>query len=123
MFTLYQTSLLVYLNEICIQHVMKLFEGKLFQDYIRMCNSALNTTSFTILILSTSSLSSHTPPSAHPGSSMPFSPRDYVELQVDYWTLTSKPDSTDKGDKASKKEGNKVSLKAGFKSLQVWKCT
>ena len=45
--------------------------------------------------------------------------REYVELQVDYWTVIPKPESTDKGDKSSKKDSNKSSLKSSFKSLQV----
>ncbi|XP_052766076.1 phosphofurin acidic cluster sorting protein 2-like isoform X2 [Mya arenaria] len=63
-------------------------------------------------------LSAQTPPSSTSSTSS-FSPRDYVEMQVDYWILPGKPDSTDKGDKSSKKDSNKVSLKSAFKSLQV----
>ena len=42
-----------------------------------------------------------------------------MELQVDYWTIINKSESTDKGDKSSKKDGNKVSLKSVFKSVHV----
>jgi hypothetical protein len=56
-----------------------------------------------------------TPPSAS-GS---YSPREYVELQVDYWTMVNKTESSDKVDKSSKKDSNKSSLKSVFKSLQV----
>lgn len=42
-----------------------------------------------------------------------------MELQVDYWTATNKPDSSEKTDKASKKDSNKSSLKSTFRSLQV----
>lgn len=44
-----------------------------------------------------------------------------MELQVDYWTSTSKPESSEKGDKAGKKdkESNKSSLKTTFRSLHV----
>lgn len=53
-------------------------------------------------------------------SSTPFpSVREYVELQVDYWNLINKSESTDKGDKSSKKDSNKVSLKSAFKSIHV----
>lgn len=54
-----------------------------------------------------------------PPSSAPYPQRENVELQVDYWTMVNKPDSTDKGDKSSKKDMNKSSLKSVFKSLQV----
>lgn len=44
---------------------------------------------------------------------------EFVELQVDYWTTVTKSDSADKMDKASKKDGNKCTLKTTFRSLQV----
>ncbi|XP_052272960.1 phosphofurin acidic cluster sorting protein 1-like isoform X2 [Dreissena polymorpha] len=58
-----------------------------------------------------------TPPSASVPQSL--AGREYVELQVDYWTGSNKPESTDKVDKSSKKDSNKVSLKSAFKYLQV----
>ncbi|KAL4237224.1 Phosphofurin acidic cluster sorting protein 1 [Mactra antiquata] len=45
--------------------------------------------------------------------------REYVDLQVDYWTSINKSESSEKADKASKKDSNKCSLKSAFKSLQV----
>ncbi|XP_053407923.1 phosphofurin acidic cluster sorting protein 2-like isoform X1 [Mercenaria mercenaria] len=56
-----------------------------------------------------------TPPTA----SASYSPREYVELQVDYWTMANKTESSDKVDKSSKKDSNKSSLKSVFKSLHV----
>ena len=69
-----------------------------------------------ILMLNISNIhsSGSTPTS---GPSLPL--REYVELQVDYWTVIQKPESTDKGDKSSKKDSNKSSLKSSFKSVQV----
>ncbi|KAL3873158.1 hypothetical protein ACJMK2_036310 [Sinanodonta woodiana] len=51
------------------------------------------------------------PPAATPG--------EFMELQVDYWTVANKPESADKGDKSSKKDSNKFSLKSAFRSLYV----
>ena len=70
----------------------------------------------TILMVNISKIysSGSTPTS---GPSLPL--REYVELQVDYWTVIQKPESTDKGDKSSKKDSNKSSLKSSFKSVQV----
>ncbi|KAJ8308185.1 hypothetical protein KUTeg_013059 [Tegillarca granosa] len=53
--------------------------------------------------------------------SSPSTPSEYMELQVDYWTSTSKLESSEKGDKAGKKdkESNKSSLKTTFRSLHV----
>ncbi|XP_033734085.1 phosphofurin acidic cluster sorting protein 2-like isoform X3 [Pecten maximus] len=48
---------------------------------------------------------------------------ELMELQVDYWTATNKPDSSEKTDKASKKDSNKSSLKTTFRSLQVQRTT
>ncbi|XP_060068452.1 phosphofurin acidic cluster sorting protein 2-like [Ylistrum balloti] len=48
---------------------------------------------------------------------------ELMELQVDYWTATNKPDSSEKTDKASKKDSNKSSLKSTFRSLQVQRVT
>ncbi|XP_069117120.1 phosphofurin acidic cluster sorting protein 2-like isoform X6 [Argopecten irradians] len=48
---------------------------------------------------------------------------ELMELQVDYWTATNKPDSSEKTDKASKKDSNKSSLKSTFRSLQVQRTT
>ena len=42
-----------------------------------------------------------------------------MELQVDYWTLAGRPDSTEKSDKISKKDSSKITLKTTFKSLHV----
>ncbi|KAL5007923.1 hypothetical protein ScPMuIL_013504 [Solemya velum] len=44
---------------------------------------------------------------------------EYLELQVDYWATTNKPEGVDKGDKSAKKDGNKLTLKSTFKSLHV----
>ncbi|XP_056020989.1 phosphofurin acidic cluster sorting protein 2-like isoform X5 [Ostrea edulis] len=68
-----------------------------------------------------------TPPSSPnvnvaPNSNLPVAVTpsgEFVELQVDYWTTVTKSDSADKMDKASKKDGNKCTLKTTFRSLQV----
>ncbi|OWF46415.1 phosphofurin acidic cluster sorting protein 2-like isoform X4 [Mizuhopecten yessoensis] len=61
-----------------------------------------------------------TPTSQSQGStSSPAGLGELMELQVDYWTATNKPDSSEKTDKASKKDSNKSSLKTTFRSLQV----
>ncbi|KAK6183490.1 hypothetical protein SNE40_010963 [Patella caerulea] len=71
----------------------------------------------------------HTPPSSPnigamspSGSQIPsissMNLGDFVELQVDYWTVVTKTDGVDK-DKASKKDTNKCSLKTAFRSLNV----
>lgn len=57
---------------------------------------------------SQSSLPSVVPPSG-----------EFVELQVDYWTTTPRSESSEKTDKASKKDSNKCTLKTTFRSLQV----
>ncbi|XP_052698353.1 phosphofurin acidic cluster sorting protein 2-like isoform X4 [Crassostrea angulata] len=57
---------------------------------------------------SQSSLPSMMPPSG-----------EFVELQVDYWTTTPRSESSEKTDKASKKDSNKCTLKTTFRSLQV----
>lgn len=49
---------------------------------------------------------------------MPMSTTEYMELQVDYWTLGGRPEPGEK-DKASKKDSNKNSLKTAFRSLHV----
>lgn len=59
-------------------------------------------------IYSQSSLPSVVPPSG-----------EFVELQVDYWTTTPRSESSEKTDKASKKDSNKCTLKTTFRSLQV----
>lgn len=59
-------------------------------------------------VYSQSSLPSVVPPSG-----------EFVELQVDYWTTTPRSESSEKTDKASKKDSNKCTLKTTFRSLQV----
>ncbi|ESO83532.1 hypothetical protein LOTGIDRAFT_169225 [Lottia gigantea] len=70
----------------------------------------------------------HTPPSSPnigamspPASQVPSlssTQTDYVELQVDYWTVANRSEGFDK-DRGSKKETNKCSLKTAFRSLNV----
>lgn len=45
---------------------------------------------------------------------------EYMELQVEYWTLTSKTETGDK-DRINKKESSKCSLKTAFRSLHVYR--
>ncbi|XP_014784447.1 phosphofurin acidic cluster sorting protein 2 isoform X15 [Octopus bimaculoides] len=45
---------------------------------------------------------------------------EYMELQVEYWTLASKSETSDK-DRINKKESNKCSLKTAFRSLHVYR--
>ena len=52
-----------------------------------------------------------TPPPSGPVS-------EYMDLQLDYWIVSPKPDANEK-EKSGKKEGNKNSLKTAFKSVSV----
>ncbi|XP_061167937.1 phosphofurin acidic cluster sorting protein 2-like isoform X2 [Saccostrea echinata] len=63
------------------------------------------------------SVSTNTSQSTMPPTMVPSG--EFLELQVDYWTTASKSDSTEKTDKASKKDSNKCTLKTTFRSLQV----
>ncbi|GAB1601472.1 phosphofurin acidic cluster sorting protein 2 isoform X15 [Argonauta hians] len=45
---------------------------------------------------------------------------EYMELQVEYWTLAPKSETGDK-DRINKKESNKCSLKTAFRSLHVYR--
>jgi hypothetical protein len=48
------------------------------------------------------------------------SPPEVVDLQLDYWTLPSKVEATDKSDRLVKKD-SKTSLKTTFRSVQVYR--
>ncbi|XP_062619750.1 phosphofurin acidic cluster sorting protein 2-like isoform X3 [Saccostrea cucullata] len=63
------------------------------------------------------SVASNTSQSTLPPTLVPSG--EFLELQVDYWTTASKSESTEKTDKASKKDSNKCTLKTTFRSLQV----
>ena len=69
-----------------------------------------------ILLLHNFSQSSPVIPLNLIGSS---TPPEYLELNLDYWTASPKPDPSEKDKKESKKETNKFSLKSAFKSILI----